>query len=421
MRTLYRLLTLLLTPLALLRLQRGETQPGRWRERLGWMDDAPPGTVWIHAASVGEVNAAQGMIQALLDCGETLLISTMTVTGANRCMALFGERVEHRYLALDNPFAVKAWLKRTRPRIGLVVETEIWPELFARCRSVKIPLLMISARVSTPALRRYRRFARLFSQALASVDLATCQTETDARRLESLGLRPERCVVTGNLKFDIELPEDLGAQAEALRSAWGQRTIWTAGSTRPGEEPILIAAHDTLQKSYPQALLVLAPRHPDRAAEVAELLNDRGLEWCRFGEVARPSTSVILVDRLGVLMSCYAVAQVAFVGGSLVRRGGHNLLEPAGLALPVLTGPHLDQQTEAADALESTGGLIRVVDANDLGLRLQELLANPNKAEGIGRAAQAAIHGGRGSLERTLAAVGPWLGTGPRKTSGPCG
>jgi 3-deoxy-D-manno-octulosonic-acid transferase len=415
MHTLYRFLTILLTPLALLRLQRGETQTRRWRERLGWVGKIPPGAVWIHAASVGEVNAAQSLIQALLDRGEPLLISTMTVTGAERCQTLFGERVEHRYLALDNPFAVKAWLKRTRPRIGLIVETEIWPELFARCRALEIPILMISARVSLPALQRYRRFATLFARALISVDLATCQTETDARRLESLGLQPEHCVVTGNLKFDVALPEGLDTQAEALRSAWGQRPVWTAGSTRPGEEPILVAAHRILQASRPEALLVLAPRHPDRAAEVAELLDREGLEWCRFGQSASRSVSVLLVDRLGVLMDCYAAAQITFVGGSLARLGGHNLLEPAALARPVLAGPYLDQQAESADALASSGGLIRVFEANDLGDRLQELFADPDRAEAIGRAAQAATQGGRGSLERTLAAVSPWLETGPRK------
>lgn len=409
MRTLYRLLTTLLTPLALLRLQRGEPRTGRWRERLGRMEDLAPGRVWIHAASVGEINAAQGLIVALLDRGEAVLVSTMTATGAQRCRALFGDRVEHRYLPLDNPFAVRAWLRRARPRVGLVIETEIWPELFGRCRTLDVPVLIISARVSESAMRRYRKFPRLFVQALNGIALATCQTETDAERLGALGLPPKRMLVTGNLKFDLALPAGLTAQAEALQSAWGRRPTWTAGSTRPGEEEILIAAHRLLLSARPESLLVLAPRHPDRAGEVARLLDREELAWQPFGQAPTASTRVVLVDRLGVLMACYAAAQVAFVGGSLVARGGHNLLEPASLARAVLAGPHLEQQAEAATALRTSGGLITVADAQALGQSLQALLANPAEADRIGRLAQAALENGRGSLGRTLAAIAPWL------------
>ncbi|NDY96018.1 3-deoxy-D-manno-octulosonic acid transferase [Wenzhouxiangella limi] len=405
----YRLLTLLLTPLALVRLQRGETRPGRWRERLGWLEGLSPGRVWIHAASVGEINAAQGLINALLERGEKLLISTMTVTGAERCRDLFGERVEHRYLALDNPFSVRAWLNRARPRMGLIIETEIWPELFGRCRALDIPMLMISARVSEPAMRRYRRFPKLFGEALNGIVLATCQTQTDAERLTLLGLPPQRIVETGNLKFDLALPDDLTTRAAALKSEWAGRSVWTAGSTRPGEEEILIAAHRRLLNSRPDALLVIAPRHPDRAGEIARLMDQEALSWCAYGQTPDASTKVVLVDRLGVLIVCYAASQVAFVGGSLVELGGHNLLEPAALARPVLAGPHLQQQAAAASALESTDGLVKVVDAPTLAHCLQRLFADSAEAEKIGLAAQAALRNGRGSLKKTLAALDPWL------------
>ncbi|MFW5815615.1 MAG: 3-deoxy-D-manno-octulosonic acid transferase [Wenzhouxiangella sp.] len=409
MPVVYRLLTLLLTPLALVRLQRGETRPGRWRERLGRLEGLSPGRVWIHAASVGEINAAQGLVNGLLERGESLVVSTMTVTGGERCRALFGERVEHRYLALDNPFAVKAWLAGVRPRLGLIIETEIWPELFARCRALDIPLLMISARISDAAMRRYRRFPRLFGAALNGIALATCQTQTDAERLSTLGLPPTRARVAGNLKFDLALPAGLREQAKALQSQWHRRPAWTAGSTRPGEEEILIAAHRRLRLSQPDALLILAPRHPDRAADIASLLDREAINWVYFGQQPEPQTGVVLVARLGVLMACYAASQVAFVGASLVGLGGHNLLEPAALARPVLAGPNLHQQAEAARALDASGGLIRVADAAALARCLAQLLADPDQAQDMGQAARRALDGGRGSLDRTLSAIAPWL------------
>ncbi|MFP4207890.1 MAG: 3-deoxy-D-manno-octulosonic acid transferase [Wenzhouxiangella sp.] len=416
MRSFYRLLTLLLTPLALLRLQRGESRAGRWRERLGQIKALPPGQVWVHAASVGEINAAQGLIAALLERGEAVLVSTMTATGAERCRVLFADRVEHRYLALDNPLAVRAWLARARPRVGLIMETEIWPELFGRCRALNIPLLLISARLGDQAMTRYQRFSGLYGQALAAVSMAACQSSADAERLAALGL-PEQCLqVTGNLKFDVPVAAGLASGSRSLKTAVADRPVWTAGSTRPGEEEILIAAHRELLRTHPAALLILAPRHPERAANIAGLLEAARLRWCRFDRMPAADTQVVLVDRLGVLLQCYALAQIAFVGGSLVAVGGHNLLEPASLGLPVLAGPHLQQQAEAARLLSASGGLIRLADAASLTECLKRLIDNPGAAERIGQAANAALAEGRGSLARTLAAIAPWLApSGPEQ------
>ena len=415
MFAIYRLLTLLLTPLALLWLQRGPVEPvasaerGRWRERLGRVPTATPGRLWLHAASVGEVNAAAGLVRALLSRGETILVSTVTRSGATRCAELFGAAVEHRYLPLDNPLAVGAWLDRVQPRLGLIVETEIWPELYARCKSRNIPLLLVNARISAVAQRRYQRFRPLVARALSAVAQAVCQTETDAERLVGLGLPGTRVKLGGNLKFDFEPPAGLDERARALRQAWGRRPAWVAGSTRPGEEAILIEAHRRLRRNQPDALLVLAPRHLERLDAVTRLLDGAGLMWCRLGEPMDATTAVVLIDRLGVLLEHYAAADAAFVGGSLVPMGGHNLLEPAALAKPVLAGPHLEQQADAARALGSGDGLLVVRDGDELAAALAGLLGDQSLAQRRGSDAQAAVQSGRGSLRLTLAALEPWL------------
>ncbi len=419
MFSIYRLLTLLLTPLALLWLQRGTTragEQGRWRERLGRVPEGGAGRIWLHAASVGEINAATGLIRALLARGEAILVSTMTATGAARCRELFGGQVEHRYLPLDSPLAVRAWLKQIKPRIGLIVETEIWPELYARCKSRNIPLLLINARISPAAQHRYQRFRPLVADALAAVTQAVCQTSADAERLVRLGLPEARARISGNLKFDFQPPPGLDEQARALRRAWGPRPVWIAGSTRSGEESVLIEAHCRLRHSQPHALLVLAPRHLQRLEAVSRLLSASELTWTRIGEPVQPATAVVLIDRLGVLLEHYAAADAAFVGGSLVPIGGHNLIEPAALGKPVLAGPHLEQQADTARILAGGDGLLVVRDAEELAGALSDLLGDQSLRQRRGAAALAAVESGRGSLQRTLTALEPWLGAGAGTT-----
>ncbi len=412
MRIIYRLLTLLLTPLALLWLSRRPAatgQRGRWRERLGWIPPGRPGRIWIHAASVGELNAAQGLIRALLARGESILLSTMTQTGAVRCGELFAGQVDHHYLPLDNRPAVRAWIKRARPRIGLIMETEIWPELLACCHQRNIPTVLVNARISQGAERLYRRWPGLIRTALAQLSLVVAQTRSDAERLVGLGLPAERVCIAGNLKFDLTLPSDLQTQAERLRQRWGARPVWVAGSTRPGEEAILIEAHRHLRQSLSNALLVLAPRHPQRAESVARQAQAAGLSCCGHDEAPLATTAIVLIDRLGVLLPAYAAGDAAFVGGSLVALGGHNLIEPAALGKPVMAGPHLDQQAEAAGILGESGALAVVTDASALTATLKDWLADPQTRHDLGAAAQVAVRSGSGSLKATLAALAPWL------------
>jgi 3-deoxy-D-manno-octulosonic-acid transferase len=413
MLTLYRILAWLLAPLLFKRLQRNASPELRARggERRGRVHPRTTGAVWVHAASVGEVNAIHGLVEALLarPNPRPLLLSTFTLTGAERAQALFGDRVDHCLAPLDTRAAVGRWLAAHQPALALVAETEIWPELYHQCGRRGVELVLVNARVSERGLARSQRFGRLFAGALGAVNLALCQSEQDAARLVRLGLPEERTAITGNLKFDTSLPADIGPSARRLRQQWGARPCWVAGSTRPGEETILLAAQKQLLAEWPNALMILAPRHPERAGELVRLITAQELAWQKLGEEIRPETEVVLVDRLGVLLPCYAAAAVTFVGGSLVPIGGHNLLEPAAIGKAVLAGPHLDNQAEAAQALSQAGALVRVNDSASVADAVTRLWREPELALDLGGKALAVVEQGRGSLRRSLKKLEPYL------------
>lgn len=412
---LYRALSFLLSPLLLWRLHRSELDRNSRKrgglQRRGYVEAAGNRPVWIHAASVGEVNAVSPLIDVLLKRHPdvALLVSTFTVSGADQLQRRFEDRVAHRYLPVDRPGACRRWLTTINPRIGLVVETEIWPELFYQAKRRQLPLFLINARLSERSLKRTRYFRRLFARALSAVNKALCQSQTDADRLIELGLEHDRAQVVGNIKFDAPLPNGLLATSQRLREQWGQRRIWVAGSTRPGEESILIDTHRMLLEHYPEALLIIAPRHPERTNEVVKLIDSSRLNYQRIGEAVHADTQVVLVDQLGVLQACYAAGSIAFVGGSLVDIGGHNLLEPAALGKPVVSGPHLHNQIEMAQALDHAAAIMKVNDAQSLYAAINELWARPELALKQGRAALGVVEQGRGSLAATLKVIRPYL------------
>jgi 3-deoxy-D-manno-octulosonic-acid transferase len=415
MLAVYRVLVLLALPLALAYLRWRMPGPARlrarWRERLGRVPRSARPVLWLHAASVGEVNAAAGLIEALLERHpeETVVVSTLTVTGRAEVERRFGDRVASVFVPLDTPWAVGAWLERVNPRLAMVAETEIWPELFGGCRRRGIPLVMVNARIAPRALRRYDRYRALFAPALAAVERVICQSEPDAERFAELGVGEDRLAVAGNLKFDRPLPGDLGEQVRTLREQWGQRPTWVAGSTRPGEEDIVLEAHRILRQRHEDALLVLVPRHPDRAAAVRALVDAAAMTHQDYDEAVAAGTAVVLVDRIGVLLPCYAAASAAFVGGSLVDIGGHNLLEPAAFGKGVIAGPHLHQQADSARLLEDAGGLVTVADAEQLAAAVDEIWRQPEIALERGRAALKVVEAGRGSVRRTLRLIGDRL------------
>ena len=390
-------------------------------------DDRP---LWLHAASVGEVQALAGLLELLRESHAhlPLLVTVGTPAGLARARLLFApaEWTGLTVLAApwDLPGVAQRFLDAMRPRAGVFVETELWPNLIAAAASRSIPLALVSARVSARSLVRYRRWASGLMQAtVRAFGWIGAQSAEDAARFVSLGADPSLVQVAGNLKFDMPLPPGILEQGAALRArAAPARPLWVAGSTHEGEEAQCLAAQRELEsmaaaRGQPLPLLVLAPRRPERFAQVAQWLAAQHATHVRSssGEAVEARTSVLLVDRIGELLTCYAAADVAFVGGTLVPVGGHNLLEPAALAKPVLAGPCTINAPEAARLLEECGALRRVRDGASLALALQGILDDPALARALGTRAAAAVAANRGAAARALSAIAGLAELGERR------
>jgi 3-deoxy-D-manno-octulosonic-acid transferase len=296
--------------------------------------------------------------------------------------------------------------------VAIIMETEIWPNLYAACAKRKIPILLVSARMSARAFERYRRYAFLTRAALRKATAIAVQTPADADRFRALGADEARLSVMGNLKFDIAVSEELLATGKALREKlFGKAAVLVAGSTRDGEEALLLAAFRTLLKTRPDSVLVLAPRHPERANAVAAIISAAGFSFRRrsAGDMPLKAGEVLLVDLLGQLMKFFAAGDVAFVGGTLVPVGGHNLLEPAALGLPVLVGPHLDNVRDVAEMMREAGALTLVQDPDALAAAAAWLLGDPATRRSIGGVAREKVAENRGALDRALALAKPYL------------
>ena len=424
MLTLYICLGYLIAPLAFAReLWRGFADRSHWRglpERFGRGPRLAPNGLWVHAVSVGEVQAAVPLVRALQERYPelALTVTTSTATGRVRAEHLFAGRAAVCYLPYDLPHATARFLERSKPQLGVMLETELWPNLYRACARRGIPLVLASARVSARSVARYRRAGGLVSRTLATGVRVAAQTDVDAERFRELGADPAWIHVCGNLKFDFELPPGVLPDGAALREAFGSaRPVWVAGSTHEGEEEILLEAHARLRARTDGALLVLVPRHPPRFEAVAGLLARRGVVFARRSLAApvRPETSVLLLDTLGELLLFYAAGDIAFVGGSLVPIGGHNLLEPAALGRPVLSGPHNENAPAVAALLIATGGLRVVTDAQELERWLETWFADPAAAERVGGKGRAAIAANRGALQRVLALIAPLVRREPTR------
>ncbi len=413
MRLLYLCLGYCLVPAAvLLELGRGLSDRRHWRhlgERFGLGAPLPAGGLWVHAVSVGEVQAAATLVRALHERHPSLplLLTTATVTGRDRAVALLGAIATVRYLPYDLPGATARFLQRARPRLGLVLETELWPHLYAAARRRGLPMMLASARLSERSVRRYRRLGRLMAETLRGVHVAA-QTVADAERFVAIGADPARTEALGNLKFDYLPPRDVAARGATLRAELGvARPVWVAGSTHAGEEEQVLEAHAILRTRRPDALLVLAPRHPPRFEAVAALLRQRAVRLVTrtSGAAVTAATEVLLLDTLGELVPFYAAGDVAYVGGTLVPIGGHNLLEPAALARPLLAGPYTFNDSSVARLLVEAGALGVVVDAAGLAASVERLLAEPAAAHAAGERGRAAVVANQGALGRLLARV----------------
>jgi 3-deoxy-D-manno-octulosonic-acid transferase len=415
MRALYSVLLYLLLPVVLLYLAfRGLRSGGylkRWPERFGFFD--PPGKTGglaVHAVSMGEVNAASGLVRELhkRHPDRPLCVTAFTPTGSDRVRELFGEEAFHVYAPLDTPGAVRRFLDRVQPRLLVVMETEIWPNLYAAAAARGIPICLANARISDHSIGRYRRLRRLTAAALGRVAGIAAQSPGDAARLIEIGAEPDRVTVTGNLKFDIDLPPSLTEQGEAIRLAWGiQRPVLVAGSTHEGDEAPLLEAFGGVLSSFPNALLVLVPRHPERFGRAAQMARAAGLRVAlRSESISCPGDAqCFVVDRMGELLRCYAAGDVAFVGGSLARIGGHNVLEPAALARPVLVGPHTFNFRDICEQLIDAGAALRTQDASALQSEIERLFGDPEVRDRMGQAGRRLVASGQGALERTLEVI----------------
>ena len=421
MRLLYSLLLYLLTPLVLLRLLwRGFRAPAyrqRWGERFARLPafDAVP-RIWIHAVSVGETQAALPLVRALRERhpGYRLLITTTTPTGSERVRALFGDDVEHVYLPYDLPGAARRFLHTFQPVVALIMETELWPNLFRACKRRGVPVLVLNARLSERSCRGYRRVAALTRPTLADIRWLAVQGEADARRFLSLGADPARVRVCGSIKFDVHLPASLREQAEVLRREFGvDRPVWIAASTHEGEDDQVLEAFRQLRAAdaHPHALLVLVPRHPERFAAVAALCRAAGHRVVArsSGAPCTPDTDIYLGDTMGELPMMMAATDVVFMGGSLVPTGGHNMLEPAALGLPVVFGPEVFNFEEISARLVEAGAARQVRDAGELATVVTEWLSDANARHETGERGRHFVEQNRGARERMLALIEPCL------------
>ena len=424
-RLIYTLAVLALLPWAVLHLLwRARRQPEylrHWNERFGFFTcprsgspgtqsaAVPPGpTIWLHAVSVGETRAAQPLVAALRQRypEHRILFTHMTPTGRETSEALFGDRVERIYLPYDTPWAMRRFLRHYRPESGFIMETELWPNLIEACRQAKLPLHLVNARLSERSARRYALFPALARGALNSLAAIGAQSADDAKRLEALGARG--VAVTGNIKFDIEAPQQQLELGSVLRTGYGARPVWLAASTREGEEALIL---DAWMKSAVRGdtLLVLVPRHPQRFNEVARLAAERGFTVQQRSEnlPVAAATRVLIGDSMGEMFAFYASADVAFIGGSLLDFGSQNLIEAAACGTPILIGPSTRNFAEAAREAVACGAALAIRDADDLVNQVDLLLADDARRRLMSDAGRSFAARHRGATARTMALINP--------------
>lgn len=411
MRYLYTFLFYLALPFLFIRLlwrsRRAPEYRKRWAERLGFTPHHLEKSIWVHAVSVGETIAAVPLIKALKANYPQvpIVVTNMTPTGAARVKAAFGDSVLQTYIPYDSPDAMARFFSRIKPLVAVIMETELWPNLFAGCKKQKIPMVITNARLSAKSAKGYEAIGSLTREMLTGVNILASQGIADADRFVKLGMPKEKVVVTGNLKFDLELPSDLTAKSAALKTQLGEnRLIWVAASTHPTEEEIVLSAHKKIREKHPQALLILVPRHPDRFDSVAELVAQQGFKIARRSrnEMCAPETEVFLGDTMGELLLMYSACDVAFVAGSFAKIGGHNMLEAAALDKPIVMGPQLYNFAEISEKLLSAQGMIKVQNGDELAETISRLFADENYRKQTGNHALSVVEANRGALKKQL-------------------
>ena len=430
-RWLYTVLFYLSLPIIVVRLWwRGRRAPA-YRQRIGerfgcFKEKISPNGIWVHAVSVGEVIAAAPLIRALLQRhpGTQVIVTTMTPTGSERVRALFGEEefgdaIFHVYAPYDVPHCVARFLRRIQPRLLIIIETELWPNTIHGCAARNIPIVLANARLSEKSARGYGRFSAITSPMLRELNKVVAQNTDDGARFVALGLPSENLIISGSIKFDIALDAEMITRAEKTANEWrgNGRFIWIAASTHAGEDDIVLQAHRQLRanpKLHSQlgdALLILVPRHPERFNDVAELITKNDFAFARrsSSSAITDDVTVLLGDTMGELLFLYGCADCAFVGGSLVARGGHNTLEPAAWGLPILTGPSDFNFSEISTLLQRDNALSVVGDADALANTLIDYAVDAQLRLQHGNAAKQVVAANRGALEKLIAEIELYL------------
>lgn len=409
MRRLYTVIIYGLTPYFILRLfwlgRKFPSYKARIAERFAYFK-APSQAceIWLHAVSVGEVIAAIPLIKQLQQKfpDKQIVVTTMTPTGSERVRAAFADSVFHVYLPYDYPSAIKRFIKQIQPKTLIIMETELWPNLIHCCAQKSIPVIIANGRLSERSSRGYAKIKSLMKGTLANIDLILAQGEADANRFVTLGADQNRVQTCGSIKFDISIPQEIKSKGNELRQALGKdRAVWVAGSTHEGEEEQILQAFHIIKEKCPQSVLILVPRHPQRFDAVAELCRKDNFKTVLRTENNYDKPLDILVgNTMGELLVYYAASDVAFVAGSLIEHGGHNVLEPAALALPLLSGPHVFNFTAINDLLLAENAIIHVADAKQLAATMIELFEHPQQGQEMGANALQVFEKNQGALAR---------------------
>ncbi len=414
-RRIYSLCFRLAIPAILLRLMiRGRKQAAykeRIAERFGFTkfirpNDSQP-TIWIHAASVGETVAIAPLAEKILakHPGTHIIFTTMTPTGSECAKKTLSDKVSHAYIPYDYPGAVKRFLDKTRPSVVVIMETELWPNIIHYCDKREIPMIIANGRLSPHSTKGYKKIKFFLKPFLQKINCVAAQSELDQKRFREIGCMHERVKCFGNIKYDIKIPSRLVPDANKQRKKIGiERLVWVAGSTHKGEEELLLEAHKNILKKQPNSLLILAPRHPERFDEVAELCKSQGFitEHRSINEIPSPETQVLVVDQMGVLLLMYAIADLTFIGGSLVTQGGHNPIEAIAVNRPVITGQSVFNFHQVYEQLFKANGAIKVKNSSELTESICELFLNHKLTTNLIKNAKDIFEKNQGALERHL-------------------
>jgi 3-deoxy-D-manno-octulosonic-acid transferase len=409
---LYSQLMRLLVPFVLLRFWWQGRHAPELRKNLGHRVGLVPGisgpVIWVHTASVGEVIAAGPLVRRLLARGleARILVTAMTDTGLAQARKMFGSSVDYAYVPLDTPGSIHRFLKRVDPRILVILETEIWPNMIRQCRRRDVPVFLINARLSERSAHGYERVKSLSAPVMQSITWVAAQAQPDAERFRRIGVAVSQVEVTGSVKFDVDIPDDVREASMGLRAKFGPRPVWIAGSTHGGEDEQVLAAHREILEQYSEALLILVPRHPDRFESVAQMAESQGFAVVRRSTGQEPESAQVYVgDTMGELMMLYGASDMAFVGGSLIKRGGHNPLEPAAWGIPVLSGPHVFNFETVYEHLRSGGGVAMIQNSEELGQAVARLMAIQEERQAFGERALAVVNKNRGALDRVVEGI----------------